>query len=132
MVTTNYLVMPILNSVANIESSFEFIVDEKVVLSEQNWNLVEFTQQLVKWNKNGLKDDFRYYCMDTDEEDIFIFQQVNNKYRFRSVWAEGDLERLLQHKEIMNFIESIRTVAIERVLNELQVDLRKIVKLELK
>ena len=71
-----------LDSVANIESSLEFIVDEKTILSEEHWNLVEFVQQLVKWNRYALSSDFHYYCMDSDEEDIFIFHQENNEYRF--------------------------------------------------
>ncbi|RNI30428.1 DUF7878 domain-containing protein [Rufibacter latericius] len=121
-----------LDSVANLECSFDFKLGDDIVFSEVHWNLVEFTEQLVKWMKSGLTSNFQYYCMDIDEEDIFSFQKVNDKYIFRSVWAEAAIERLLQRQEIVKFIESIRKVTIERVLNELGVDIREIDKLELK
>jgi len=121
-----------LDSIANVECSFSFKLKDAIVFSEEHWNPVEFIEQLVKWKKSGLANSFHYSSMDTDEEDIFSFQKVNNKFRFKSVWAEAATERLFQQQEIVKFIESIRNVTIERVLNELQVDLREIDKLELK
>ncbi len=123
---------PYLDSIANIEADFEFIVEGKTIIAEPHWNIVEFAEQLNKWNKSNQADSFIYNCMDEEQTDIFNLIKKNEKYLLVSAWARTDDEVLINESVLKAFIKVYTDSVITKVKESLGIDLDTVAGLELK
>ena len=117
---------PHLDSIANIEADFELIVNGRSIIKESHWNIVEFAQQLNKWNNSNKEDSFIYECMDSDHADIFRLTQKEGVFYLLSGWTRADDEVLISDYDLNEFIKAY-TESVKTKVNEvLGVDLEKV------
>ena len=121
-----------LDAIGNIEADFEFIIDGVTIISEPHWNIVEFAEQLNKWNKSNQEDSFIYDCLDEEQTDIFNLIKKKEEYLLLSAWAKMDNEVLINEEEILKFIKAYTDSVIAKVKESLGIDLLTVAGLELK
>ena len=123
---------PYLDSIANIEADFEFIIGGKIVIAEPHWNIVEFAEQLNKWNNSDKDNSFIYDCIDEEQTDIFNLIKKDEEYLLLSAWARTDDEVLINETELKEFIKAYTDSVIANVKESLGINLVTVAGLELK
>jgi hypothetical protein len=120
-----------LDIITNMECDFKMDIDGKQILLVEGWNLVEFIDQLIKWKNEGMTTSFHYECMDSDEN-LFDLTKEKDGFHFNSSWQEVNETRLLSQKEIIDFIERLKSETIDKVSHTFKVDLTRIKELDIK
>jgi hypothetical protein len=120
-----------LDAVANVECDFEFKIDGQPIIKVQGWNLVEFLDQLLKWEKAGMTESFHYECMDSEES---LFDLIEHQGRFK---LSTGLEKLnepspLTKDDLQSFIESLTLTTLTEVKQTLKLNLTEIEEFKMK
>jgi hypothetical protein len=106
-------------ALACIDADFEFWIDSRCVLKQPYWNVVQLAMQLAYWAAKGMKFDFRFSCIDADEEELFTFRQLGPGFSFYSEWEEEPTPALIPQAALREFIDRLRIDVRARIKHEL-------------
>lgn len=87
------------------EAVFTIKIDNKVFLSTDGFNILEFLQQVAKWEIG--RGDMIYNCIDTEDNPLISFIEEDGLYRISSTWQrfectdKFDFADLISVKEIL-------------------------------
>ena len=72
--------------------------------------------------KNELRDDFHYNCIDAEEKDLFTFKKVKGGFQFFSEWADKNIESVIDRDSIEEFIDNYSKTVKQEIKGELNFD----------
>lgn len=88
------------------ESAFTMLINGKIFFHTEGFNTLEFLHQLAVWETE--KGDFKYICIDTDENPLISFIKSDGGYSVSSPWQnfictdKFSFENLISAKNILN------------------------------
>lgn len=116
-----------LSDFISINGDFEFYIEKRFALREENWNVGELALQLLKWKTNGLLSDFQYNCIDAEERDLFTFKRVTGGFQFFSEWADQNIESVIDRNSIEIFIDTYSKKVKKEIKEELNLDVSRFI-----
>ena len=68
----------------SFECDFHVEFEGESIINEESWNIVEFVNQINKWLSNGMKHNFIYECLDSQDLDLFTIELIDKNYLIKT------------------------------------------------